>query len=59
MSLTYDEHGEVVKPVFTSSFEYCQKCTRRLHKDLFDEHTTCRSCRGVYDIPNSTKDGGV
>ena len=57
MSLKYDDNNEVVRPVFVSSFEYCGGCTRRLHKDLFDGHTTCRGCRGVYDVDGSTKGG--
>ena len=59
MSLKYNEEGKVVKPVYTSSFEHCDGCTRRLHKDLFDNGTTCRYCRGVYDVKGSVKDGGI
>jgi hypothetical protein len=59
MSLSYDAEGKVVRPVFTSDFEYCSGCTRRLDKRLFDNHTTCRYCRGVYDVAGSTKDKGI
>ena len=59
MSLKYDDNNEVVVPVFESNYSYCSGCTRRIHKDLFDNHTTCRYCRGVYDVENSTKDKGI
>lgn len=59
MSLRYDAEGRVVRPVFTSNFEYCSGCTRRIHKDLFDNGATCRYCRGLYNVEGSTKDEGI